>query len=671
MTIRTTFFYFVLQVSFLASAQTPDTTVVLDEVVLKAFSFHKPSGQVPAAVGIVDQKTMVRFAPVSLVSSVNTVAGVRMEERSPGSYRLAIRGSSLRAPFGIRNVKVYWNQLPLTDASGNTYLNVLDMHAVGSMEIIKGPGSSVYGAGIGGVVLLHGKQPRPDVHIDLDMMGASYGTSSYALQAQTVHHVFQANHLESEGYRDYSRMVRDMFLWQTSFEISKNQQLESSVFYSDLFYQTPGALTKEEWKDDPRQARPGTDQRNPHVHSKSMWLGVSHTIDWTDRLQTVQGVYGNFVQFENSSFRNYERRSELGGGVRTVTRYILATDQVRWEINGGGELQFGFIPAKVYDNAVRNDLVLQQDDELNTTTYTVFLQTDIGFANDIHVTAGASVNQLHYHFARFSDTPETERKQWYTPQIMPRITVRKQFTHGMVYASVAKGFSPPSYAEVYPSEGTFNKRLSAEAGINVEAGAKWQLIKQRLNLEVTGYQLTVDDAIVLRRTVDDAEYFVNAGGTVQRGVEMMSNYALTSGQSDWNFWLSYTWQHYRFDDYVQDQTDLSDNELTGVPSRLMAGGVDYTFRDQLSLSVTMGYTDRIPLNNENSVYADAYTLVGAKLQYKLRSYAFYAGSENLLDEKYSLGNDLNSSLGRYYNATPARSFFGGIKITLYRAQKSN
>ena len=81
-----------------------------------------------------------------------------MEERSPGSFRLAIRGSSLRSPFGVRNVKVYWNGIPFTDAGGNTYLNLFDFNSIANIEVIKGPGGSMYGAGTGGVVLL--ESPR-------------------------------------------------------------------------------------------------------------------------------------------------------------------------------------------------------------------------------------------------------------------------------------------------------------------------------------------------------------------------------------------------------------------------------------------------------------------------------------------------------------------------------
>jgi iron complex outermembrane receptor protein len=131
-----------------------DSVEVLNEVVIQAYGYKRPAEEVPAAVAVVSQKDFERFSNSTLLPTANTIPGVRMEERSPGSYRFSIRGSLLRSPFGVRNVKVYWNGLPFTDGGGNTYLNLLDFNSVGSMEIIKGPGGSLYGAGTGGVILL-------------------------------------------------------------------------------------------------------------------------------------------------------------------------------------------------------------------------------------------------------------------------------------------------------------------------------------------------------------------------------------------------------------------------------------------------------------------------------------------------------------------------------------
>src|SRR5690606_10740693 len=108
--------------------------------------------------------------------AMNTVPGVRMEERSPGSYRLSIRGSLLRSPFGIRNVKIYMDEMPLTDAGGNTYLNLADPGSIQSAEILKGPDGSLFGANSGGVIRLQPLPPATDSNrLQASVQGGSYG----------------------------------------------------------------------------------------------------------------------------------------------------------------------------------------------------------------------------------------------------------------------------------------------------------------------------------------------------------------------------------------------------------------------------------------------------------------------------------------------------------------
>ena len=41
----------------------------------------------------------------------------------------------------------------------------------------------------------------------------------------------------------------------------------------------------------------------------------------------------------------------------------------------------------------------------------------------------------------------------------------------------------------------------------------------------------------------------------------------------------------------------------------------------------------------------------------------FAGVDNLLNKKYSLGNDINAAANRFYNAAPARNAYGGMNIT--------
>jgi iron complex outermembrane receptor protein len=136
-----------------------DTTKTLGEIVVRGFETQKTSLKTPASISIIKYADIQRYNNANPLPILNAQAGIRMEERSPGSYRLSIRGSSLRSPFGVRNVKVYWNGIPISDANGTTYFNLLDFNSLGRIEVLKGPSSSIFGAGYGGVVSLNTKSP--------------------------------------------------------------------------------------------------------------------------------------------------------------------------------------------------------------------------------------------------------------------------------------------------------------------------------------------------------------------------------------------------------------------------------------------------------------------------------------------------------------------------------
>ena len=74
----------------------------LEDVVVKGYEQNRRLSETAGAVGVVSQKKFDVFGSASVLPAINTVPGVRMEERYPGSYRLNIRGSSLRSPFGVR-----------------------------------------------------------------------------------------------------------------------------------------------------------------------------------------------------------------------------------------------------------------------------------------------------------------------------------------------------------------------------------------------------------------------------------------------------------------------------------------------------------------------------------------------------------------------------------------
>src|SRR3984893_14195946 len=196
----------------------------LQEVMVKAYEQNRKLAEVPAAIGLVGQKQLNRFNNAGILPAINTIPGVRMEERSPGSYRLNFRGSSLRSPFGVRDVKVYYNEIPLTDPGGNTYLNELGFYNFQSIEIIKGTAGSLYGAGIGGAVLINSMPMVWEQGASADYTHGSYSTNSInadiRLGDADHRNNFSYTHQTSDGYRQQTQTRRDVGSWETQLKAS-------------------------------------------------------------------------------------------------------------------------------------------------------------------------------------------------------------------------------------------------------------------------------------------------------------------------------------------------------------------------------------------------------------------------------------------------------------------
>jgi iron complex outermembrane receptor protein len=135
---------------------------------------------------------------------------------------------------------------------------------------------------------------------------------------------------------------------------------------------------------------------------------------------------------------------------------------------------------------------------------------------------------------------------------------------------------------------------------------------------------------------------------------------------DWG--LSYTYHDFQFKNYVNDGNDYSGNELTGVAPHTIVSTLNARTAPGLYGNLSYNFTDEIPLNDANTVYSNAYHLVQTKIGYKrevAKSWTldFFIGIDNLLDEKYSLGNDLNAFGDRFYQPAAPRNWFGGVKVT--------
>jgi iron complex outermembrane receptor protein len=648
-----------------------DSTRVLPEIEIQGYRYSRSLLSVPVSAGVITESDLLRFNNTSILPAVNTIPGVRMEERSPGSYRFSVRGSLVRSPFGVRNVKVYWNNLPFTDGAGNTYLNLIDLSTLGGLEIIKGPGGSLYGAGTGGVLLLKSRIPSQSA-VQFSTMFGSYGLQRHQLRGDFAgkrsRGALTYARQQSNGYREQTSMNRDAVNGEWIVNLASRTFLSTTVLVTDVYYQTPGGLTSAEFNEDPRQARPdagpnqGAVEQEAAVRNKSVFGGITLDHDWSDKLSARLGVFTSYNDFENYSIRNVENRYETNFGERLEIQYAFGNQKLGGKIIIGEEMQGFLSPFHVSENNTgqRGDRTFT--DDLKSYQSLVFAQTEFYLPYSFFITAGASINWLKYSFER--SYPEADlRKRRFPTVFSPRLALLKKVTDQLsAYGSVSKGFSPPSLAEVRPSTEVYNGDLEAEDGINYEMGIRGAV--KNIRFDVTLYDFNLKNTIVLQRVADGAEYFVNAGSTDQKGIEITFS---IEPVPNIKIWSSINYNHYRFDNYIKDNVDYSGNKLTGVPPSIANVGADVDFHMGWYINVTGTYTDQIPLNDANTEFADDYILANVRAGRRFNvakslKLEVFAGVNNLLDQRYSLGNDLNAFGGRYFNVAPAINFFGGLRV---------
>ena len=653
-------------------AQETDTaTNKLPDVIVTAYEQGRKLKETPAAINYISRSTLNRFDPTSVVNAINSTPGVRMEERSPGSYRFNIRGSSLRSPFGVRNVKVYFNDLPFTDPGGHTYFNQLGYYNFNNIEIIKGPGSSMYGAGTGGVLLIEslGAAEPPSIL-------AEYTTGSFGLKnaygslttgSEQTNNRIGFQHQQSNGYRVHSALERNVLSWNGLFKLDDTKQLKTTFLYSNLFYQTPGALTRAEYEANPKAARPGNaffpgaQTAGASVRQNMYLAGASYDQQLSSRWSNKSVVYGMFTELRNPNIQNFGRSSEPHFGGRTTFRFNKPLTNGNINFQAGGELQKGFTTVSIFRNNRGTPDTLRTYDEINNRQSLLFTQASLD-VKDWIVTAGVSLNFLHVGFERFTPGSVGKQKRSFRNEVAPRLAILKKFDPVNVYASISRGFSPPTTAELLPTGGAINFGLHAEEGWNYDIGTKGT-IGDNFTFDVNAFYFRLQNTIVQRRTAAGGDFFENAGETSQKGIESYLSYSLgTATNIRRLLWLSHTFHHFIYKNFKQVNNNFSGNRLPAVARNTVASGLDFFFNGGISASVNYYYGGRIPLNDANTQFADAYHLLGLKAgisnwisgdwMYKLSG-----GINNLLDEQYSLGNDVNGFGGRFFNAAAARNYF--------------
>ena len=674
---------FIFNVSLAQTSIDTAMSGTLDSVTVTAFRITYNGQFLPVANARITSATLQQDVNGTLLPAFNLVAGVRMEQRSEGSYRLAIRGSSLRSPFGVRNVKVYWNDIPFSDPTGNTYLNILPFTLVNGIDIIKGPVGASYGLGTGGAVLLQSNFATDSLlqnEVSLNMRAGSFGYLGQdvrvTLRHKNLQQSFFVSNEKTDGWRDQSGSTKKNITWLGS--LTKNKHtLKGMVLFTNLMYQTPGGLTLAQMQQNPRLARqatatfPSAVTQQAAVYNKTLLGSLHHNYQLTKNIDWQNFVVGTNTQFKNPFITNYETRHEKNASFGSHLIMRVQKPIGDFKIVVGGEWQVQDAAINNYGNKKGVRDTLQFADLITTRQGFYFANASLRIKKKWLIEIGMSNAYMGYRYSRSTILTESAQSKSNLGLLAPRMGISYATAkNANLYFQISKGFSPPTLAEIRPSDGLFYKNLLPEYGWNFELGIKGLALQNRLRYALAVYHFGIKDAIVRQNNNAGIEYFVNAGATRQAGAEWQLDYSTRfSKVHQLQIEVGYAFQPYRFIQYSQAGIVFNGNEVTGNAKHAVTSSVTYHFKKRLSVFVKLQSLSSIPLTDANDVYAPAYELMQSGVSLNHKRVRYFFSIDNLLNTSYSLGNDINAAGRRYYNPSSPRGYMAGISIQMAKYRR--
>ncbi|HSJ08847.1 MAG TPA: TonB-dependent receptor [Longimicrobiales bacterium] len=612
-------------------------------------------------------------AGIGLDEALAGVPGLLINNRQNFALgsRIVMRGLGARAAFGVRGVRILADGIPLTMPDGQSNLNNLDMGAAGSVQVLRGPASSLFGNAAGGVIAVESEAAPRAASLEARVVAGSQGRGDLGRLGR-VHvkaggaagdndYLFSASHLDATGFRDHSAARQTLVNVRLGRMLDTSSRLALTINGVDApRAQNPGALPVDSMRARPEMAW----ARNVATHSGEATRQVQAGLRWTRTGATRADatVYALVRSLENPlpfAFIELDRRA---GGLRALVERGAVTAGVDAEAQRDARREFenaGGAPA----GAARRD----QHDRVASIGPFAQVRTARGA---LGVSAGARYDAVHFAVDDLRGVePNSSGSRTLSA---PSGTVGATYALGtaMLFANVATGFQTPTTTELLnapPAPGQpccptgFNTSLEPQRALSVEAGGRGA--RGGWSWDVALYQMSVHDALVPFQVagVEGREFFRNAGRTRHRGVEAAARGPLDHRLSAE---LAYTFTDVRFTDDGAGGA-ANGNRVPGIPGHRLFGALQLGGRGSL-LRLEGQHHSAQYTNDANTARADAYTLIDVRAQVRaaLGSVEFspFVAMENLLDRHYAASVTVNAAAGRFFEPGPGRSLLLGASV---------
>ncbi|MDH3266470.1 MAG: TonB-dependent receptor [Gammaproteobacteria bacterium] len=654
------------------TAQVSDNDI-LDEIVVTATRMESSVRDVARSVSVVN-KDRIQGATqqLGMDEALAAVPGLYIQNRYnfSGDLRVAMRGFGARSSFGIRGIRVFVDGIPETLPDGQSGVDSIDLGSAQSIEVLRGPASSLYGNASGGVIAVTSELGNSEPFVEGKIAGGGFGYRQYGIKAggqvSAADYLVNVSRTELDGYREQGKFRGTQLNGRLGIPFNDTDRLLVAVNFADQpTAQDPGGINAAQVALDPFSARAQNvqfdadetvdQQRIGLVYERQRSSGTlilrNHYV-WRDFANKLPFASGGSVDLDRF-FYGFGAQYRLGDFMPDAFGLAIGLDYDRQDDD-----------RQRYDN---NDGVLgaqtfDQNEQVDSTG--IYLQADIELSDAWTLQAGLRYDELSYDVSdRFlADGDDSGRLDF--DEFSASFGANYKLSNGVLFASYSSGFETPTTTELAnpDASGGFNPSLRPQTANNFEVGYK--VGDEGLYFEASAFQIDLEDELIPFELAafPDRIFFSNAGSSSRSGLETALSWR---SQRGFGIDASYTWSDFKFDSFVDaDGNDFSGNELPGLPQQFGYLGFNYASQKRFSGLLEVIYSGDLYANNANSAKVSSYTVTNLRFNVDFGTdkwlFRTFAGINNLFDEDYNNNIRINAFGSRFFEPAPGRHVYVGV-----------
>ena len=640
--------------------QPVDTVLTIQEVVVNAYQTKSTMRLIPGSVSVLTGNEVSAWDANSMATTINSLPGVYMQRGTYATSRIVIRGMGSRTPYNTNRIKFYLNDIPITSSDGVSNPEDIDLQMIERIEIVKGPGSALYGSGLGGTINMstainNQTHTKAQVHYGaFNTLKAnvqqSFKTDNFSLQA----HLSAIN---SDGYRENNHLKK-----RTALVVGdvNTKLLDIEYFFHTTYMNAgiPSSVGKTLFETNPKAAAENWNEIKGYKRYQKGLAGVSFVNQFSSSWKNKLILFGKWnSSYEKRPFNNLDDAS-LGGGIRNkLTYHSSKTDVV---------LGFEWITDEYKWLIDKDDVLLNKNRErrnhLNVFSVVYYRPT-----SKLNVSLAAAYNTIRYKLVdQYIEDGDNSGNRIFPSIFSPRIGINYA-PHEKIalYASVGHGFSLPSPEETLLPEGSINPDIKPEEGTQYELGARLFLFNKKVEIDATLYWIELNNLLLTKRITEDIFTGINAGKTRHRGVEVTIRNSIFSynhfpGRLSSN--LSYTFSKNLFVDFTNDDKNYDRNLLPGIPSYTAQLSFQWAPIKTMTVDAQLQSVGRQYLDDVNAISESSYFFSNLKLSNRFQtlknsSITLYVGINNITNAHYASMVIVNA---KAFGSAEPRYYYPGL-----------